>query len=173
MKHAKIIIQEVEIVETVDEENDLLPNSFTCDDSSTLQDWFFRFCNTENITASIVELKFLLLETEQCFVIKLKSLIGEHISEKPRTTTTTRSKSLHKGKVASHQDIDQPDFRYHAISKKHYTGLKGNEVLARIESQLEEFSRTEGFVQSPLAKAKKIKILFNDRLALEINSDSE
>ena len=146
-REPRIVIQTVLIEETVDEEIEPLPMSFSCDDSSTLKKWFLHFCGTENPKTSIVEYKFLFLETEKCYLIKLKSATNHYSGQSTKKPTNKSN----------------PDFNYYAISKKEYTGLREKEVLDKIESQLQGLVETTEFALSLLSKAKQLAITFNDR----------
>ena len=151
-RQLRIVIQTVHIEETVDEEIEPLPISFSCDDSSTLKKWFLHFCDTENPKSSIVEYKFLFLETDKCYVIKLKSATKDYSGQSTK-------KPMNKS---------NPDFNYYTISKKEYTGLREKEVLDKIESQLQGLVQTPEFALSPLARAKHLAITFNDRTPVKL-----
>jgi len=105
------------------------PPSFSCANSITLQEWFFKLCDTEKTENSIIAYNFALFETDNCYAICLSS--------NDRT-------------------------EYYPLSKTEYKNLSWKQVLNKIRLQLKEFTVTEKFRNSSLAKAKAITMQFDD-----------
>ena len=122
------------------------PPSFSCSNSVTLQEWFFKFCNAEKPEKAVIAYIFELFETNNCYAIHLIDSI-----------------EFDKGD----QDLlrkNDPDtsVNYYPLSKTGYEPLGWKQVLDEIKSQLNEFVNTEKFKNSSLAKAKGITMRFDD-----------
>jgi hypothetical protein len=71
----KIEVQKTDIMQE-ELENDVPeppPPSFSCLNSITLQEWFFKLCETEKAENSIIAYNFALFETDKCYAICLNS----------------------------------------------------------------------------------------------------
>ena len=121
------------------------PPSFSCSNSVSLQEWFFRLCDTEKPQKDVIAYNFGLFETRNCYAIHLVDA-EEYERDDPDA-----------GKK-------EPDTSgtYYPLSKDEYEALEWKQVLNKIKSQLEEFVKTEKFRNSYLQKAKTITIRFDD-----------
>lgn len=122
------------------------PPSFSCSNSVTLQEWFFKLCDTEKPEKDIIAYNFELFETENCYAIHLI-----HAKEYEKEDQVPTGKN----------DPENSD-NYYPLSKNEYKELNWKQTLNKIRSQLNEFVKTEKFKNSSLAKAKTITIRFDD-----------
>ena len=122
------------------------PPSFSCSNSLTLQEWFFKLCDTEKPGKDIIAYNLGLFDTDNCYAIYLIDS-NEHAKEDKVSATKN--------------DYEWP-IEYYPLSKTEYKDLKWEQVLNKIKSQLKEYTNTEKFKNSSLAKAKAITIRFDD-----------
>ena len=122
------------------------PPSFSCSDSLTIQEWFFKLCDKEKSEKDSIAYIFALYETENCYAIYLSVLKEREKDDKAGTTNND----------------DDPSDEYYPLSKNDYKVLKWDQVINKIKSQIKEFSKTEKFKNSSLAKAKAITMSFDD-----------
>jgi hypothetical protein len=122
------------------------PPSFSCSNSVTLQEWFFKLCDAEKPGKTVVAYKFELFETDNCYAIHLIDSIEYKKGEQG---------------LARKKDSDT-SVNYYPLSKNEYEELEWKQVLNKIKSQLNEFVKTEKFKNSSLAKAKDITMRFDD-----------
>lgn len=120
------------------------PPSFSCSNSVTLQEWFFKLCETAKPEKPVVAYKFELFETGNCYAIHLVD-----------------SNENDDQDAAGKNDADT-SFNYYPLSKNEYDGLEWKQVLDKIKSQIKVFLNTEKFKNSSLAKAKIITMRFDD-----------
>jgi len=120
------------------------PPSFTCSNSGTLQEWFFKLCEAAKPEKTVVAYNFELFETGNCYAIHL---VDSHEKEDQN--------------AAVKNDADT-SFNYYPLSKNEYEGLEWKQVLDKIKSQLKELVNTEKFKNSALATAKTMTIRFDD-----------
>ena len=141
---------EVEVRNVMVEKTDSVPEppppSFSCSNSMTLQEWFFKLCDEEKPGKDIIAYNFGLFDTDNCYAIYL---IDSNEHEKEDQVSATKN------------DYEWP-IEYYPLSKREYKDLKWDQVLDKIKSQLKEFINTEKFKNSSLAKAKAITIRFDD-----------
>ena len=122
------------------------PPSFSCSNSVTLEEWFFKLCDTEKPKKDVIAYNFGLFGSDNCYAIHLVDSIQY---EKDKRDTARKN---------------EPDTSssYYPLSKSEYEALEWKQVLNKIKSQLEEFVKTERFKNSYLAKAKIITMRFDD-----------
>jgi len=122
------------------------PPSFSCSNSVTLQEWFFKLCDMEKPEKDIIAYKFELFDTENCYAIHL-------------IDAKEYEKEDHD--LAGKNDSETSD-NYYPLTESEYKELDWKQILNKIRSQLTEFVRTEKFKNSSFAKAKTITIRFDD-----------
>lgn len=122
------------------------PPSFSCSNSVTLQEWFFKLCDTEKPKKDVIAYNFSLFQTDNCYAIHLVDSIQYEKDD---------------GDTAGKTEPDT-SVSYYPLSKSEYEALAWKQVLNKIKSQLEEFIRTERFKNSYLAKAKIITMRLDD-----------
>jgi hypothetical protein len=147
--NTEVEMKEVTIVGSVSESvpaPEPPPPSFSCSNPVTLQEWFFKFCDTEKPKKDIINYKLELFDTENCYAIHL---IGVKEYETENQDSSGKN------------DPENSD-NYYPLSKNEYKELNWKQTLNKIRSQLNEFVKTENFKNSSLAKAKTITILFDD-----------
>jgi hypothetical protein len=141
---------EVELTEIRVEETDRIPEppppSFSCSNTVTLQEWFFKLCDTEKPAKDTLAYKLGFFETGNCYAIYLVRL-KDHEKE---------------GHVSKTIKEDEQPVEYYPLSKSEYKDLKWEKVLDKIKTQLAEFTKTEKFKNSSLAKANAVTIGFDD-----------
>jgi hypothetical protein len=122
------------------------PPSFSCSRAVTLQEWFFKLCDTEKPESDTVAYKLNFFETDSCYAIYL-----------------TNSKKYEKKDQATvpENDSEQPA-EYYPLSKREYKDLEWKQALNKMKAQLAEFTKTEKFKNSSLAKANAVTISFDD-----------
>lgn len=122
------------------------PPSFSCSNSVTLQEWFFKLCDTEKPKKDVIAYNFSLFQTDNCYAIHLVDSIQYEKNDRD----TARK--------------NEPDasVSYYPLSKSEYEALEWKQVLNKIKSQLDEFVKTERFKNSSLAEAKIITMRFDD-----------
>ncbi len=122
------------------------PPTFSCSNSATLQEWFFKLSDSEKPDKDVFAYNFGLFETGSCYAIHLVDSIQY---EKDDGGTARKN---------------EPDtsVSYYPLSKSEYEALEWKQVLNKIKSQLAEFARTERFKNSYLAKAEIITMRFDD-----------
>lgn len=122
------------------------PPSFSCSNSLTLQEWFFKLCDEEKPGGAIIAYNLGLFDTDNYYAIYLIDS-NEHAKE---------------DQVSATKNDHERSTEYYPLSKTEYKDLKWEQVLDKIKSQLKEFIKTEKFKNSSLAKAKAITIRFDD-----------
>ena len=122
------------------------PPSFSCLNSVTLQEWFFKLSDSEKRDIDVIAYNFSLFETGSCYAIHLVDSIQY---EKDGGDTARK---------------DEPDtyVNYFPLSKNEYEALEWKQVLNKIKSQLKEFVKTEKFKNSSFAKVKTMTMRFDD-----------
>lgn len=120
------------------------PPSFSCSTSGTLQEWFFKLCDSEKPGKDVIAYNFGLFETDSCYAIHLVD-----------------SNEKEEQNAVGKNDADTA-FNYYPLSKKQYEGLEWKQVLDKIKSQVKEFLNTKKFKNSSFAKAKTMTIRFDD-----------
>jgi hypothetical protein len=142
--------KEVELTEVTVEEADRVPEppppSFSCSNTVTLQEWFFKLCNTEKPKKDTAAYKFGFFETDSCYAVYLIS---------PKDI----EKEIH---VSAIQNDDEQSIEYYPIAKNEYKDLEWKQVLNKMKAQLAEFTKTEKFKNPSLAKANAVIINFGD-----------
>ena len=126
------------------------PPSFSCSNSGTLREWFFKLCEKAKPEKPVVAYKFELFETGNCYAIHL---------------VDSNEKDDHDGAGKNDADIS---FNYYPLSKNEYEGFEWKQVLDKIKSQVKEFLNTEKFKNSSFAKVKTMTMRFNDSDVLRL-----
>ena len=112
----------------------------------TLENWLFDLCDTESPDKSIIAFNFGLFESEDGYTIYL---IG--------------SKEFDEDDPDWATNIDfEPEEKYFPLATEDYNHLKWEQVLQKIKTQLEDFSKTDKFKSSFFSKAKAITTGFDD-----------
>ena len=122
------------------------PPSFSCSNSVTLQEWFFKLCDAVKPEKNVIAYNFGLFQTDSCYAIHLVDSIQYEKNDRD----TARK--------------NEPDtsVSYYPLSKGEYEALEWKQVLNKIKSQVKEFLNTEKFKNSYLAKAETITMHFDD-----------
>jgi hypothetical protein len=90
--------------------------------------------------------EFGFFETDNCYAIYL---IGSEEHEK-------------KDNVSAAKNDDEQPAEYYPLSKREYKDLEWKQALNKMKAQLAEFTWTEKFKNSSLAKANAVTIGFDD-----------
>ncbi|HET6768237.1 MAG TPA: hypothetical protein VFH08_12580, partial [Chitinophagaceae bacterium] len=122
------------------------PPSFSCSNSVTLQEWFFKLCDTEKSEKDVIAYNFGLFETGNCYAIHLVDSIAYEKDDQDAARQNERDTSVN----------------YFPLSKTEYEAMEWKQVLDKIKSQLGEFVKTEKFKNSYFRKAQSITIRFDD-----------
>ena len=137
-------VEDISMTETERAAPEPPPPSFSCSNSVTLQEWFFKLCDTEKPRNDVIAYNFGLFETDNCYAI--------HLIDSNEMDDLAAARKEGTGTF----------FNYYPLSKNEYEALEWKQVLNKIKSQLEEFVNTEKFKNSSLAKAKTITMRFDD-----------
>jgi hypothetical protein len=138
-------VEEITITET-EKAPEPPPPSFSCSNSVTLQEWFFKLCQTENPKKDVIAYNFRLFETDNCYAI--------HLVDSKEYENDDQD-------AAGKNEFDT-SVSYYPLSKNEYEALEWKQVLNKIKSQLKEFANTEKFKTSSLAKVKTMTMRFDD-----------
>ena len=139
-------VEDISMTETERAAPEPPPPSFSCSNSVTLHEWFFKLADAEKPEKDIIAYNFALFQTDSCYAIHLVDSIQYKKDDRD---------------TAGKNDPDT-SVSYYPLSKGEYETLEWKQVLNKIKSQLEEFVKTEKFKNSYLAKAKIITIRFDD-----------
>jgi hypothetical protein len=143
MKEDNIEIRSVESTVEIDDVGPPPPD-FTSS-FETLQEWLFSICDEEQPQKSIETYKFGLFEGEEDYTV---SLVGTNKYQEDRNRLVI--------------NIDfEPEDTYFNLPDKEYKSLKREQVLERLTTQLKEFTKTDKFLHSFLAKANAITTEWN------------
>lgn len=112
----------------------------------TLQEWLVRICDTERPDKSIIAYNFGLFETENGYTIYL---------------TGSKEYDKNDSDWAINDDF-QPSLPNYPLPSKDYKNLKWKQVLDKVKSQLNDFTKTDNFKNSFFAKATAITAGFDD-----------
>lgn len=150
----ELIVQNVQLEETQIDPVDPgpPPDALLLSNPLTLQEWFFKFCNTEKPEKTTVSYILQLAETDNKYVIYL--INPKEYEKQSRDRLTTKG-------VA-------PPVQYCLLSKNEYKDLQGMQIVYKIKSQLKEYIETDKFKLSSLAKAKAITMRFDDGDSLKL-----
>jgi hypothetical protein len=140
------VIEVTEITEETVNAPEPPPPSFSCSSAVTLQEWFFKLCDTEKPEADTAAYEFGFFETDSCYAIYL---INSKKHEKKDQATVPEN------------DSEQPA-EYYPLSKREYKDLEWKQALNKMKAQLAEFTKTEKFKNSSLAKTNAVTISFDD-----------
>ncbi len=141
----KTIVENVTITTTEDDPGPP-PSSVIDSKLITLKQWFFKLCDEPKSAETNFSYKFDLWKTGNVYQIGLIDLKG-------------LSKNMQQYYAAKNI---KPYGKYYTIPKIDYKNPDRKQVLAKIKSQLKEYSHTKKFKQSFLSKADTITILFDD-----------
>ena len=122
------------------------PPSFSCSNSVTLKEWFFKLFDSEKPEKDVIDYSFGLFETDNCYAIHLVDS-KEYEKDDPD---------------AARENEPDSSVNYYPLSKKEYEALEWKQVLNKIKSQLKEFVKTEKYKNSSFAKVKTMTMHFDD-----------
>ncbi len=140
------VIEVTEVTEETVNAPEPAPPSFSCSNAVTLQEWFFKLCDTEKPGKDTAAYAFGFFETENCYAVYLIDSSGY----KKRDTGSAK------------QNGNEQSIKYYPLSKSEYKDLEWQQVMNKIKSQLKEFTNNEKCKNSSFAKAKSVTLFFDD-----------
>jgi hypothetical protein len=144
MKQENIEVRSVDVGTVEIDDVGPPPPDFT-NSYETLQEWLFSICDKEQPQKSIETYSFGLFEGQEEYTV---SLVG------------TNKYQEDKNRLVINIDFDPEDV-YFNLPDKEFKSLKREQVLERLTAQLKEFTKTNKFLHSFLAKAHVITTEWN------------
>jgi hypothetical protein len=141
MDSGRFIVQDIHLEDVVDDVPP--PPSHLTSKFKTLQDWLFNICDSKELRKSIQQYSFGLFESPD---EKVLFLVGQN--------TYTKENSSHV------RTEFMPSNMYFLLSKSEYDSLTQPQIADKLFPVLKEFTDTEKFKTSFLAKANSIKLVF-------------
>jgi hypothetical protein len=145
VKKVEVVVEDSELVQ-IDGERvfEPPPPGNTLPKPVTLQEWFSGICDTVKPASPTTTYQFVLLQTDSIYLITL-------FDRTPLENTKKLSMA-----------------NYATLSKTEYKNMDIQQALGKIKSQLKEFSKSDTFRNSSLAKIGGITIRFSDQEVVQL-----
>ena len=141
----KIIVQDVDISDTVEEQEFKISPTRIKTRFKTLEGWLSNIDHNEKPTKHISEFEFNFIESGGKYTLYL---IGKNTYKKSDSHTVIRIEF-------------EPANMYFKLSNSEYKNLNRQQLAEKLTSKLKEFTKTEEFKTSFLSDADIISLAFN------------